>query len=636
MPALASPDRTGFLDMLAAELAPREGRWSAAARITIATTITVAIAMVFRIPAPDYMAYFVFLITRDDRSATVKSALGGLTAVTLAIVITLALALVDIAEPALRLPAMALTTFAAMYTTRTFQLGPLTYLTGFVVVLLNTMIDGIPNPEAFTRATLWVWVVAVVPVAVTVLMHMLFGHDPEVTRKRVVRKVLQQLQVALVGGDFRRRLPEWRRALAPFLGSGEASDPAVARLLEALTVLEVVPATSSEGASDSGRQQWVAQLSSCLRLLETPGATEPRPCADIDASVASPEVIAFTDCLSKLIDALAERRTPPRKAAAEGKRPLFAPDAFSNPAHWQFALKTTAAVMICYVTYTMLDWPGIRTALVTCFFVALSSLGETVHKLLLRISGAVLGGLLSGLCIVFVLPHMTDVGQLCAMIALVSLGAAWIATSSEIIAYAGLQIAFAFFLGILQGYGPATDLTVLRDRIAGILLGNLVITLIFSTLWPESANSKLRGALSECLRALGAVVKGVSGSTRARVVAALASAEHFRTLAFLELRMLATTASARESALQPSDLERLAGAAFVATTDAFRSASHAAALAPLGDWMETSADRVASRQKLADFPDVTSADHLVSIKGATSDHLAIDLLKSEVAHVASA
>src|SRR6185369_1449315 len=121
-----------------------------------------------------------------------------------------------------------LTTFAAMYTTRTFQLGPLNYLTGFVVVLLNTMIDGIPNPEAFTRATLWVWVVAVVPVAVTVLMHMLFGHDPEVTRKRVVRKVLQQLQVALVGGDFRRRVPEWRRALAPFLGSGEASDPAVA------------------------------------------------------------------------------------------------------------------------------------------------------------------------------------------------------------------------------------------------------------------------------------------------------------------------------------------------------------------------------------------------------------------------
>ena len=40
----------------------------------------------------------------------------------------------------------------------------------------------------------------------------------------------------------------------------------------------------------------------------------------------------------------------------------------------------------------------------------------------------------------------------------------------------GMQIAFAFFLGILQGYAPATDLTVLRDRIAGILLGNIAVS----------------------------------------------------------------------------------------------------------------------------------------------------------------
>ena len=85
--------------------------------------------------------------------------------------------------------------------------------------------------------------------------------------------------------------------------------------------------------------------------------------------------------------------------------------------------------------------------------------------------GAVVGA--AGICIVWVLPHMTDIGQLCALVALVSAGAGWIATSSERLAYFGMQIAFAFFLGVLQGYAPATDLSLLRDRVAGILLGNV-------------------------------------------------------------------------------------------------------------------------------------------------------------------
>ena len=79
--------------------------------------------------------------------------------------------------------------------------------------------------------------------------------------------------------------------------------------------------------------------------------------------------------------------------------------------------------MVVYAVYTLLDWPGMRTSIVTCFFVALGSLGETVHKLVLRLSGALLGGLIAGLCIVFVLPHMTDIGQLCALIFVVSAGA---------------------------------------------------------------------------------------------------------------------------------------------------------------------------------------------------------------------
>jgi multidrug resistance protein MdtO len=212
----------------------------------------------------------------------------------------------------------------------------------------------------------------------------------------------------------------------------------------------------------------------------------------------------------------------------------------TNPSHWQFALKTMFAVMISYAIYSLLDWPGMRTAIVTCFFVALGSVGETVHKLTLRLSGALIGGALAALCIVFVLPHCTDIGQLCLLIAVVSAGAAWVATSSEQLAYAGLQIAFAFFLGVLQGYGPATDLTVLRDRVAGIILGNVVMTIVFSTLWPQSAATRVRSAVAEALRALAALVQSPSdaAANREKAARALVLAEHFRTLRSFELQLV--------------------------------------------------------------------------------------------------
>jgi multidrug resistance protein MdtO len=207
-----------------------------------------------------------------------------------------------------------------------------------------------------------------------------------------------------------------------------------------------------------------------------------------------------------------------------------------------------------------------RTAIVTCFFVSLGSLGETVHKLTLRISGALIGGLLAGLCIVFVLPYCTDIGQLCLLIAVVSAGAAWIATSSEQLAYAGLQIAFAFFLGVLQDYSPATDLTVLRDRVAGIVLGNVVMTIVFSTLWPQSAATRVRSAVGQALRALATLVQSPSDApaNREKAARALVLAEHFRTLRGFELQLVPGHASVERMAATLRELAILEGRVFVA------------------------------------------------------------------------
>ncbi|MGA9027230.1 MAG: hypothetical protein WB440_14340, partial [Steroidobacteraceae bacterium] len=158
------------------------------ALMATACTISVAIAMVFQIPEAAYMAYIVFLISRDEKASTFVSAAGGLAAITIAIAGTLGLSLIDLSEPAVRLPAMAGITFLAMYSVRVFALGPITYLAGFVTVMLQSVVDEVPNPEALTRITLWLWVVLFVPIVVTLALNTLFAPSVALLRNREFKR----------------------------------------------------------------------------------------------------------------------------------------------------------------------------------------------------------------------------------------------------------------------------------------------------------------------------------------------------------------------------------------------------------------------------------------------------------------
>ena len=181
----------------------------------------------------------------------------------------------------------------------------------------------------------------------------------------------------------------------------------------------------------------------------------------------------------------------PDSAEAAEHRPkptgLFKPDAFTNPAHLQFALKVTFAAMFCYIVYEAIDWTGIHTAFITCTFIALESTEATLYKGTLRIAGCVIGGVLALFTIVFLMPHMETVASLVVVVAFASAIAGWVATGSERISYAGLQIAFAFFYSVFQGYAPDTDLDNVRDRVVGILFGLVVTGLVFRYIWPERA-----------------------------------------------------------------------------------------------------------------------------------------------------
>jgi len=189
------------------------------------------------------------------------------------------------------------------------------------------------------------------------------------------------------------------------------------------------------------------------------------------------------------------------QTAAHRPKPksLLVADAFTNPAHVHFALKVTFAAIFCYILYEAIDWSGIHTAFITCTFIALESTEATLYKGTLRIVGCVIGGALALFSIVFLIPHMETIASLVVLVACAAAIAGWVATGSERINYAGLQIAFAFFYSVFQGYAPDTDLDNVRNRVVGILFGLIVTGFVFRYIWPERTIDRLRGALRQVL-----------------------------------------------------------------------------------------------------------------------------------------
>jgi multidrug resistance protein MdtO len=98
-----------------------------------------------------------------------------------------------------------------------------------------------------------------------------------------------------------------------------------------------------------------------------------------------------------------------------------------------------------------------------------------------------------------------------------ALASAWVAAGSPRIAYAGFQIAFAFLLCVLQGPTPEFDMTVARDRVIGVLIGDIVSYLVFTRVWPVSIAERVDPAISALLRRLVAMTTTVGVAARRSV-----------------------------------------------------------------------------------------------------------------------
>ena len=191
--------------------------------------------------------------------------------------------------------------------------------------------------------------------------------------------------------------------------------------------------------------------------------------------------------------------------AQEMPRPkLIAADAFVNPEHFKFALRGCLAVSACYVIYKSIDWPGMGVpVMLTCFLTAVSTIGTSRQRQILRFAGFFVGGVLIGMSSqMFILPYLDSIAGFTVLFVLVTALAAWFMTSSPRLSFFGLQLGAVYFVINMQKFAEETSLSVARDRVAGVFLGLLMMWLIFDQIWGAPASVEMRRAFISGLRLL--------------------------------------------------------------------------------------------------------------------------------------
>src|SRR5215510_2122662 len=213
-PDVDEGDACNLVALLRRELRPTPDRLGDSVRIVIVVLAAVAIAETFRIPEIAVSAYIVLFLSGREAVTTVRTSLAAGIAVVLAIFATIAVFMLSLSEPALRIPLMAVMTFGAMFLSRAATLGPVFFVAGFVIAYGLTLGDEVlglalqpatisnapqfelpeilfvPPADALVRFLLWFSLAVVVPVALVIAANLLTGRDPALLLRRALAERL--------------------------------------------------------------------------------------------------------------------------------------------------------------------------------------------------------------------------------------------------------------------------------------------------------------------------------------------------------------------------------------------------------------------------------------------------------------
>jgi multidrug resistance protein MdtO len=521
-------------------LRPFPGRLEFSIRLALACALTTLVVEIYQTPDPALTAYVAFFVMKRDRmeSTIISIVLGILISVLVGMLILLAMAVID--QPLWRAISISVVSFDLLFLASASKLKPLGAIMALIIGYALDLLSNAQVGELATRGYLYAWLFVTIPAAVSIALNLVLGPPPRRLLEQALAHRLTLAASLMRSGDgkvreaFQETLSEGVTELKTWLkmsgidkSSPRADIAALGQATDTITTIlllvDFTDRTQSETMPALLRGRIADTLDEMAAILVA-GGYPVDVAIEHDEGDLPPVMATLVADLKEALRRFSEPPLPDSAAAEPAEGGFFLPDAFTNPDHVYYALKTTAAAMLCYVIYLLLDWPGIHTCFITCYIVSLGTTAETIEKLTLRILGALVGAGVGLAAIVFLMPHLTSIGSLLVVVFAAGLVCAWVAAGSLRISYVGYQMAFAFFLCVIQGPSPAFDLTVARDRLIGIMLGNVVTYLIFANVWPVTVIRRIDPGLVSLLRRLVDLTNAPSRSQRDSLVTAAAGA----------------------------------------------------------------------------------------------------------------
>lgn len=510
------------------ELATFPGRTNVMLRCLLTSSIVIVASMALEVPELALSLLVVFYVTQSNVVMTRLVGLMFIVGSTFAIGLSILLLKFTFDYPLLRIVIASLLFFGSVYLMRVLKIGVVFFIVAIVIIYVQSFVDQTDQADLLIRAVLWVWVAVNYPIALTLLVNtLLLPIEPQAQLHAEIHRQLDALKTRLT-----QQIDGVTDAPPISLAAVQHGALSLQKLLRFATMrdaqyrehqalqlacIATVSRLYRSASALPGEWPRTGASDAMLRELRT-------NCEALDGSVMTREPYRYVTTTTPVnraaadaIPAAAEIQRALRaysdlvaSGTASGKpaasEPMIASDAWTNPVYVRFSLKTLLAVLVCYVFYNAADWQGVHTIMLTCLIVALPSLGASTQRAVLRVAGAVAGSAIALFMVVFVVPQLDSiVGLLLMTLPVIALGA-WISSGSERISYAGVQLVFTFSLALLDQFGPTTNLTEIRDRMVGILLGVGVATFVQMSFWREGEGDVLRQKLAGLLRSIATLL----------------------------------------------------------------------------------------------------------------------------------